>query len=201
MDASIVNAAITSVASVVTCLIGLHAGRKSSDRSSVQKIREKQLNCLFLPLEQQLTFASHKDATEVIKNMTLIIRENLSLVPPVLLDEFLRLSNTKTPTPENLSALSGIINSFYNELRKSLGYPYDKDAIKIDNIYVSKRFPDIRKPLSVALSVLSLFLLFCTGVAGEHQYTFTSVLSLFCTILLLVQFCIFTTVALQSNNR
>ena len=73
MDPSIINTIITAFVSILTCLIGLHAGRKDSGSPSMKKVSEQQLEQLFLPMERLLSLGCQQDAKGLMSNLFQII--------------------------------------------------------------------------------------------------------------------------------
>ena len=168
MDPSIINTIITAFVSILTCLIGLHAGRKDSGSPSMKKVSEQQLEQLFLPMERLLSLGCQQDAKGLMSNLFQIIYSNLLFVPPVLLAEFRRISAIEDPMDSDFSKLREIVSSFYNWTRKALGYPYDKAAIK-------RRFiPTYERNAAISQVFLLLFLLLW---ASSLMPTFMAVVS------------------------
>ncbi len=127
MDSSIISTIITAIASVITCIIGMRTGQKDASTISTRKIREKQLSCLYTPLEKLLTFTDDLDASDLFLTAEAIIKDNLELVPTVMMSEIEKFKEDKS---RGLLPLRTVVSSFYNCTRKSLGYPFDSSKIK-----------------------------------------------------------------------
>ena len=130
VDSTIINTAITAITSLATCLIGLRVGKQDAVSPSAKKIREAQLNNLYLPLERCFLCASEDGIKNALSQVQEIIYENLALVPETILNEFQKVTIIENPTVNDISALRRATSSFFNWTRKSMGYPYNHSAIK-----------------------------------------------------------------------
>ena len=129
MEPSIINTAITACAGIITCLIGIYAGKQQSNHPTEKKIREQQLFQVFTPISRIFIFHENKDTLSIIEEISPIINRELHLIPPPMLSEFLRVKSLESPKPADLSELQFINTSFFNWSKKTLGYPYNEDEI------------------------------------------------------------------------
>ena len=181
MDASIINTAITAISSIVTCLIGIQAGKQKTSSPSMNGIQEQQLTNVFLPIEHIFQFGECKDIEHVIAEGFAIIEKNFILVPPALFLSFKEVKELPEPKTADLNEVKKINASYFNLTKKALGYPYDAGSICIEHTPFYERNDIFRKLLSIILCVISLILLTASGATTDN-YIF-ALISAFVSIL------------------
>lgn len=177
MNPTIISTIITAIASLVTCVLGIYAGKSDSRNPSIKKIREDQLFKVFSPLEQKLSLNSDYDPPLLISDIKEAIENNFPLIPPVFLDEFVKISKIENPTEADFEKIKLIISSFYNWLRKVLGYPYDEHEIYPYIIPAIERKLKVMKGLSRIFSALSFILIVSSML--ENGFSFSNKESFF----------------------
>ncbi len=177
MNPTIISTIITAIASLVTCVLGIYAGKSDNRNPSIKKIREDQLFKVFSPLEQKLSLNSGYDPSLLISDIKEAIENNFPLIPPVFLDEFVKISKIENPTEADFEKIKSIISSFYNWLRKVLGYPYDEHEISPYIIPAIERKLKVMKGLSRIFSALSFILIVSSML--ENGFSFSNKESFF----------------------
>lgn len=129
MDPAIVNTLITSSASIVVAALGLMAGKRDIAKMSNRKIYELQLNSLFAPMDKLLELPLRMNPQDILDELLTLIKENYTIVPPIILYEIQRLSLLETISNTSFEKLKEMTASYFNWLRKYLHYPYDREKI------------------------------------------------------------------------
>lgn len=127
-------AVITALIAAVASLIGVFAKQYFQYRCKTLTYRErkqKQLTELFEPIEKVFFVYPYADPNWQFYQVFDIVKANLSIVPVSFLQEVKDCRNQKIITKEKMDALHEKASSYYNELRKILGYPYTTPPITI----------------------------------------------------------------------
>lgn len=132
IDPTIISTAITAVGSIITGYIAVRAGKKSSSSLSSRELREIQLIELFEPMDKYLSFRIGLTPSELLKKIVFLVEQQYRNVPPSVFNEVNDLQRNADLSDKDFNKLRRIVSSFYNWLRKNLGYPYDSQKIDSD---------------------------------------------------------------------
>lgn len=173
MDIGLVEAIISGTVSLAVGVIGalVHKDRVSGKKR--EQLRRDQLALLYEPIMAFFLFRADTllSREEVLAISELLAKHNSIAAPALVLTWQEYLKNGKNDSSKFENALF----SNYNWVKKSLGYPYDREKIKLE--YVPKS--DYSKGLYWSALILSVLLFFIFWRVTEGTTSFlTKILSL-----------------------
>lgn len=130
MDVAIITALIAAVASLAGVFVKQYFHFKSKTLTYMER-KQKQLTELFEPIEKVFFVYPYADPNWQFYQVFDIVKANLSIVPVSFLEEVRDCRRQKIVTKEKMDTLHDKASSYYNELRKILGYPYVKPPMTI----------------------------------------------------------------------
>lgn len=157
IDQSTLSAIITAVTSIITCLIGVSAGKRTADNPSARGIKERQLTELYVPMTRVLRRLSQQNTKECIDEMISIVDAAGAIVPPQISQAVESLSDGGVPAEADIAHTKRLVASYYNWTRRSLGYPYDPKQIKNSLTPVYERNTYIRLYVELTFFLIWLF--------------------------------------------
>ena len=129
---SVLAALIAGISTVIVGLLSLFSSSKDTGAPSKKTIYEMELNAVWEPLDQLLSYQPISDSASILTKIELIVSENYKLIPPEFIREFTRLKQVRKLKPTDFSKAQEITSSYFNWIRKNLGYPFDKEKILIE---------------------------------------------------------------------
>lgn len=179
-NASIISAIITAGASVITTLLGVWLRKIISNSSLPRSIRERQLIKLYMPLEICLHHSQELGQSTILDEAYKIMVDNIVLVPTQILNEL----ESAQKDISRIYHFKLVVSSYYNWTKKSLGYPFDGDAILPDYTPVSQKR---EKACTIAVIVALSFWVISACIIIEHilfprELKHPTIFSVFCII-------------------
>lgn len=156
----IYGALITGVFSLAVGFIGLFAGKKDAKSLSQKQILEAQLSNVWEPMEKLFNFSQAHSPLDTLKSLVDIVSANYKLVPQEIINEINALRKKERLDDRDFLKLKAIASSYYNWTRKTLGYPYDRQHIKLEYTPNSR----VKIILVSTSSLVLLILLSCSVV-------------------------------------
>lgn len=155
----IYGALITGVFSLAVGFIGLWAGKKDAKSLSQNQILEAQLSNVWEPMEKLFNFSQTNVPLDTLKSLVDIVSANYKLVPQEIINEIYTLRKKARLDDRDFLKLKAIASSYYNWTRKTLGYPYNRQQIKMEYTPNSR----VKIILVVTINFVLLFLLICSS--------------------------------------
>lgn len=172
MDSVIISALIAAIASIATCLIGLHSGATELVSPPTRKLLDAQLLGLLAPVHKLLTFHDDNNWVSVCPLIRDLIDQHYALTPPLLLSKYQALASQDAPSETAVREFRTIVSSLYNWTRKKLGYPFDSSQIRKEFTPTHDQNQTIRGYF--ALGIFLAILLLLAGMLLTYSDSFDS---------------------------
>ena len=175
MDTAIIGTIISTAATVIIFFVGVYLGRKNERKPTDRELYKIQLVNVLEPLYKAIEYD-----TLTVEMLSGIIKEQYSIVPVAIVDEYKTLAKDEK---EDFSEIIPLIRAHYNRTRQLLGYPYDPK-----NLY--KFFPKILMSFRIAtfvffVATIALFYLAINPNISMEFTIFLVILAFFTTIITL----------------
>lgn len=130
LDGNMIEALITTSASLLTGLLGLFLGQYKFTASRKNDLHKVQLEKVYEPLMAILLDAEISELNDdQIDKISYYMLKNNSVVAPALMEKFLSLTKRQE---KDFRSFFTILAANYNWARKCLGYPCMEDQIILD---------------------------------------------------------------------
>lgn len=136
---TILTALIAAISTVIVGLMSLYASQKDTGTPSQKEIYKSALTNVWEPLDRILSYQSITATANIVHKIETIISDNYLMIPPEFIKEFGILKQKDNIQESDFTKLRIITASYFNWMRKHLGYPSDRKKIKIEFTPRSRR--------------------------------------------------------------
>lgn len=160
----VLAAVIAATAAIIVGFMNLHSSKKDTGTLSPKEIYNLALNTVWEPLDKIFTLHPTSDPQAKLQQIDIIVSDNYKLIPPEFIKEYRVLKQTDKLKESDFLRIKMISTSYFNWIRKNLGYPFDRTKIK--TAFTPKSGRDILlsalgyMALLIITSIVALILLF-----------------------------------------
>ena len=131
-DNPVLAAIIAATSAVIVGFINLLSSKKDTAIPSQKEIYSSALNTVWEPLDKLFTLHSATSPQDKLHQIDTIISDNYKLVPTEFMKEYASLKQLHKINESDFTRIQMISSSYFNWMRKYLGYPYNEKKIKVE---------------------------------------------------------------------